>query len=169
MPWWWHTEADTSEFCDPKVFETDARLYMTALVRLLADERESLRVEELWTAVSERLLRLEGDLSGVVDLSGPRGLLDDGLREWRANARSFESSLRAIRLLNRIGYAARDAHLQDWANGSDLIPGLSEAASVLRGEPPARKRVIVLHYAATQRNRLFLLAEDLRRLAGSRA
>ncbi|MDR3265620.1 MAG: M28 family peptidase, partial [Synergistaceae bacterium] len=32
MPWWWHTEADTSEFCDPKVFETDARLYMTALV-----------------------------------------------------------------------------------------------------------------------------------------
>ncbi|MDR3231221.1 MAG: hypothetical protein LBT65_07260, partial [Synergistaceae bacterium] len=169
MPWWWHTEADTAEFCDREVFETDARLYMAALVRLLADEREAPRVETLWTEVNERLLRLEADLSPVLDLSGLRGLLQDGLSAWKAKERSLESSLHAVRLLNRVCYSAREAHLQDWVNGNDFIPGLSEAATVLRKEMPARKRAIVVHYAITQRNRLLLLAEELTHLAALRA
>lgn len=175
MPWWWHTEADTLEFCDPDVFETDAKLYMTGLFRLIASGEENknqpFQVEKLWKAVDERLAQLQGELSGAADLSGVRERLGEGLREWRKRERSPEESLRAVRLLNRMWYSARASFLQDWGDGSEFVPGLSEAASLLRSgisKTDVRKTTIVVNYAKTQRNRLRMLAEGLKRLAAER-
>lgn len=174
MPWWWHTEADTSEFCDRDILNTDARIYMTGILRLLSGTkiRENIfDVPALWRALRERCLELERLLSPEIfenaapKLSALRENLEEGLRVWQSVERSFEESLRAVRLLNRVYYSARDAHLQDWDNGSDFVPGLSEACRALealrsKGENE-RAKAIIVNYARTQLNRIGLLVREL--------
>jgi hypothetical protein len=174
MPWWWHTEADTSEFCDRDILNTDARIYMTGILRLLSGTqiRENIfDVPALWQAVRERFVELERLLpreifgSAATKLSALGESLEEGLWVWQSTERSFEESLRMVRLLNRIYYSARDAHLQDWDNGSDFVPGLSEACRALgslrnKGEN-GRAEVIIVNYARTQLNRIGLLVREL--------
>ncbi|MDR1977866.1 MAG: M28 family peptidase [Synergistaceae bacterium] len=160
MPWWWHTEADTAEFCDPQTLETDARLYMTGLLRLLAEG--GLDVVSLGNAVAGRLRELEAVLPESIDPKPLREALQKAVGRWDANARRFETTLRAARLLNRVHYAARDAYLQDWGDVGDFVPGLSEAARILQRDGLSeRQKVIVHNYAKTQWNRLNLLVREL--------
>lgn len=168
MPWWWHTEADTAEFCDPKILEADAALYVTAALRLLSVERSAFDISALWDAVLERVRELESALRPWLDLAPRRRALEEGRRGWlRAPSLPFSMELRAVRLLNRIFYAARDAHLQDWSGGSEFVPGLSEALRVLRrGVENPRAETIVVHYAGVQSNRLGALASELASLVG---
>lgn len=170
MPWWWHTEADTAEFYDPAVLETDARIYMTGALRLIsAGDGSPFDVVSLWEAVLERVRVLETSLRPWLDLSPRRRSLAEGLRCWReAPSRPLATSLRAVRLLNRIYYAARDAHLQDWSGGAEYVPGLSESCRLLQGGVATKRaEAIVLHYAATQSNRLGGLASELLALCGA--
>jgi hypothetical protein len=174
MPWWWHTEADTSEFCDRDILNTDARIYMTGILRLLSGtpiRKNIFDIPALWQAVRERFVELERLLpreifgSAATKLSALEESLEEGLWVWQSIERSFEESLRAVRLLNRVYYSARDAHLQDWDNGSDFVPGLSEACRALdslrnKGEN-GRAEVIIVNYARTQLNRIGLLVREL--------
>ncbi len=171
MPWWWHTEADTAEFCDPEILETDARIYMTGILRFLsAADPGPFDVASLWNAVLGRVRELEAALRPWLELTRQRRSLEEGLLRWTgASAPSSRAALRAVRLLNRIHYAARDAHLQDWSGGTEFVPGLSEALRLLLcGGPSERAEVIVLHYARVQANRLSALAAELESLARER-
>ena len=87
------------------------------------------------------------------------------MTRWSQSTRSFEATLKMVRLLNRIYYSARDPHLQDWGDVGDFIPGVSEAARILqRGGLSRRKRAIVHNYAKAQWNRLYLLVRQARDL-----
>jgi hypothetical protein len=161
MPWWWHTEADTVEFCDPQILETDARIYMTGILRLLS--QGTLDANALGNAVVSRLRELEAALPNSLDPSPLRKTLEEAMKSWNAKTHSFETTLRTIRFLNRIYYAARDPHLQDWGDVGDFVPGMSEAARILqRNDLSERKKVIVHNYAKSQWNRLNLLVREIR-------
>ena len=162
MPWWWHTEADTIEFCDPQVLETDALIYAAGLIRLLSLGERAFDVPALWNSVTARLMELAPRLPRALNLEGLCGSLRESLALWEQSPRGLEQTLRAVRLLNRIRGAARGPHLQDWGDVNEFLPGLSEAARVLQAcGTDQRKEVIVLNYALTQRNRLGLLAREL--------
>ncbi len=171
MPWWWHTEADTEEFCDPAILEKDAAVYLTGLSRLLSGDVLP-DVPALGRAVLGRLAEIEAASNGTMDLKSLRDLLEDGMGQWKRAASSTPSPdlstiLRAVRLLNRIYLSARDAHLQDRGGVDAFVPGLSEACVLLRkGGLSPRREVIVRHYAETQRNRILLLGRELEELIG---
>jgi hypothetical protein len=159
MPWWWHTEADTVEFCDPQILETDARIYMAGILRLLSQGK--LDAGSLGSAVISRLRELEASLPESLDPKPLREALEDVMGRWSEKPHPFEAALKMVRLLNRLYYAARGPHLQDWGDVGDFVPGLSEAARILqRNEPSERKRTIVHNYAKTQWNRLNLLVRQ---------
>jgi hypothetical protein len=160
MPWWWHTEADTVEFCDPHVLETDARLYLTGILRLLDDGKPD--AVSLGNAVVARFRELEALLPESLDPGPLREVVAEAMGRWNADERSFETTLRAVRILNRIYYAARDACLQDWGGVDEFIPGMSEAARILQREGlNERKKTMVHNYARVQWNRLNLLVREL--------
>jgi hypothetical protein len=166
MPWWWHTEADTVEFCDPQTLETDAQIYMTGVLRLLSEGK--LDADSLGGAVILRLRELETSLSGSLDPRPLREALEDVMKRWGQETRPFEATLGMVRLLNRLYYSARDPYLQDWGDVGDFIPGMSEAARVLqRNDLSRRKRIIVHNYAKAQWNRLDLLIRQARALVSS--
>lgn len=167
MPWWWHTEADTVDFCDRRVLETDAEVYASGLSGLMeAGEGVPLDVGALCGALQERLKELREALRPWLDLRALCAALDGFQDTWRERGGAdLAAALSAVRLLNRMYYAARGPHLQDWSGGADFVPGLSEAARLLlRGTGSDRAQAVILNYAASQLNRLLLLADALNAL-----
>ena len=167
MPWWWHTEADTADFCDRQVLETDAEVYASGLSGLMeVGEGVSFDVAALCDALRERLKELRGALRPWLDLGTLCAALDGFQDAWRERGSTdLAVALSAVRLLNRMYYAARGPHLQDWSGGADFVPGLSEAARLLRGGAGSdRAQAVLLNYAASQLNRLLLLVDALNAL-----
>ena len=166
MPWWWHTEADTADFCDRQVLETDAEVYASGLSGLMEAEGVPFDVAALCGALRERLKELREALRPWLDLGALCSVLDGFQDAWRRRGDAdLATALSAVRLLNRMYYAARGPHLQDWSGGAGFVPGLSEAARLLRRGPGSdRAQAVILNYAASQRNRLLLLADALNAL-----
>ncbi len=133
MPWWWHTEADTADFCDRRVLETDAEVYASGLSGLMEAEGVPFDVAALCGALRERLKELREALRPWLDLGALCSALDGFQDAWRQRGGGdLAAALSAVRLLNRMYYAARGPHLQDWSGGAGFVPGLSEAARLLR-------------------------------------
>ncbi|NLL37655.1 MAG: M28 family peptidase [Fretibacterium sp.] len=168
MPWWWHTESDLVEFCDPEVLGRDAKLYLLGLLRLLAGPEEAFDLPALWEALLGRLGSFSEDFSKSMELNGPRASLQDSLSFWRSRKNCcLKENLPVLRLLNRMYYSARAPWLQDWSGSEGPLPALSEAERLLNEERLSeRGHLIVRNYARCQAGRLALMAQELARLSG---
>lgn len=167
MPWWWHTEYDTLEFCDRDVLFKDAQLYLLAVWRLLNATDRFPDPLPLWEAVSD-------EMRGLVEVcpsylkSSFCPLTEEFLSlqtKWKQREEALLGErIPVIRTLNRIYLSARTPYQQDWGGGTRYIPGIAEGFAFFNskhGVRDAKKDVIMENYIKEQFNRIYFEIESL--------
>ncbi len=175
MSWWWHTEKDLLEYCDPEILRTDLSLYLLGAFRFLtAPEGNLHRPEKLFESILERLSLLEGRIEASRTLDAIREHLLSAARSFekrREEGRlSWNLQKQVLRKLNQLYYAEKPSYEQDYAVPGDYLPGLSEGISL--SAMPLREEHEVLYasrYLQTRKNRLHSLAWELEFLCSEKA
>ena len=80
LGWWWHTEEDTLDKCDPHILEADTRIYALTALRLCNAERLPYDLSALAAEVQRELRGLQEIAGDTFDL-GPALALADALAE----------------------------------------------------------------------------------------
>jgi hypothetical protein len=130
LGWWWHTDEDTLDKCDPQILEDDTRVYALTALRLCNAEVLPYDVAALAAEVQRELHGLQQIAGEAFDL-GPALALADALSEKVARlgqARDARTTNRAImgviRALNNVNYTANGPFDQDSAVPARPFPSL---------------------------------------------
>ncbi len=164
--WWWHTTEDTFDKIDFEVLASDAKLYVSALSRLLTEPVPPIRMaaatEELKARLEERqkLAASHFDLSQAIERAGELHALARELDESLPGADASsapEVSRRMVRVLRpvlRVTYEEHGPHHQDPALPIPTLPGLSALESLGELSPDSDLYGFTLVYLVRERNRL---------------
>ena len=130
LGWWWHTEEDTLDKCDPHILEADTRIYALTALRLCNAERLPYDLPALAAEVQRELRGLQEIAGDTFDL-GPALALADALAEKVARlgqARDAHATDRAImgviRAINNVDYTANGPFDHDAAVPARPFPSL---------------------------------------------
>jgi hypothetical protein len=159
LAWWWQTEEDTPERCDPAVLATDALIHHNLLSGLTA---AGILPLDLVGTADDVLASLREYAEAAPELP-EIGWLQRLAEELRAAAAALASRpvtdaaarnallLRVTRLLNPVLHHARSSHDYDLGRASRMLPGLAPALG-LTSLPPdeARMARVVLRRRANR-------------------
>ena len=135
LAWWWQTEEDTPDRCDPAVLAADALIHHNILRELTAAE---ILPFDLAGMADDALASLREYAEAAPDLA-EIVLLRSLAEDVRAAAASLADRpatdaaarnallLRVTRLLNPVLHHARSSHEFDLGRASRLLPGLAPA------------------------------------------
>ena len=140
IAWWWQTEQDTPERCDPDVLAADLELHHTLVDGLVNAVR--LPFDFVVTA-DENLAGLRAYQEAAPDLPDLAGLHDLAQRLRAAAARDLAADrdgmdtlhLRLARLLNPVMFHAGSRFGTDAGRASRLLPGLAPALELAKLAP----------------------------------
>ena len=122
--WWWHTPDDTIDKIDPKLLERDAKIYVHAIGRLVADEVLPLDIARQADALSGELHSLAARLEDRLDLgallSGTAALRQAATRIRGVSAGSDSSS--AVSINRALLGATRALVPMDYTSGDRFNP-----------------------------------------------
>jgi len=135
LPWWWQTEEDTPDRCDPAVLATDALIHRNMLHELTAAEIlpfDLAGMAEDALAGLREYAEAAPDLAEIAWLSTLAEEVRLAARELAARPVADAASrnallLRVTRLLNPVLYHARSNHEYDLGRASRILPGLAPA------------------------------------------
>jgi Peptidase family M28 len=141
LPWWWQTEHDTPDQCDPEVLLADTDLHHALVERLV----NSAVLPFDFTLVADDFITSLGEYeSAAPDFSELKALL--GLaQDFRDAAICFHSALpkdadaiflRASRLLNPVLYHTVSGYFPEHGRALRLLPGLAGTLALDRLDPP---------------------------------
>ncbi|GGJ42961.1 M28 family peptidase [Neoroseomonas lacus] len=148
LAWWWQTEEDTPDRCDPAVLATDALIHHNLLSELTAAETLPLDLVAMLDDVLASLREYAEAAPDLTEIPLLRSLAD----EVRAAAAALASQpvadaaarngllLRVTRLLNPVLHHARSNHDYDFGRASRMLPGLALALG-LAGSAPDEARM----------------------------
>ena len=179
LGWWWHTREDTLDKLDPAFLARDARVYLRALWRLLAEPVLPMQAQAAAAEVLRELEARRGAARGRLDLDLPihlakrlvrrTGALDRRADELRqldetadpASVRRVNRRLRRLaRALGQVRYARQGPSGQDPALAQGLLPGLDLAVrlgALADGDAAIEHLLIDL---GRERNRIALALEE---------
>ncbi|MGN0838123.1 MAG: M28 family peptidase [Pyramidobacter sp.] len=150
MTRWWHTEDDVMEYVDKDVLLTDAKVYALSINRLLTADN--------FLNPAATLDEVQNELKAYACAEELRAALS-AVRPDIAADRDPKSLLRRTRLLNKMLYAFKGAHEQDWAMGLHYVPGLWLAENAHPAND--REKLMVAAFRERQINRLWDLVDQL--------
>jgi aminopeptidase YwaD len=187
--WFWHTEEDTFDKIDFDILAGDARLYVSALTRLLTSPIPPVRLQAATSELQGRLEERQKWAGSRFDLTKAiekAAALDALARELDARLASYEPEgqrageiarhmVRVIRPVLRVTYQEHGPYHQDPALEVPTLPGFA-ALETLAALPADSDRLgFTMTHLVRERNRLedhleqaLTEARDLeRRLEGS--
>jgi hypothetical protein len=171
LGWWWHSTEDTVDKLDPDFLLRDARIYVGALTRLLAEPllplstaAEAADLEQLLAGL-EKAAAERFDLSGVVGLAGRVAARCRELDAWRsarqgqeipeAAARTFNHALHeTLQRLVSVNYSASGPFDHDPAAGVPAIPLLDPVRELASLEPASDEARFLCVDLTRARNRV---------------
>lgn len=166
LAWWWQTDQDTADRCDPDILATDTLIYRNLLEGLVRAEVLPLdfrgAVADIRAALRE-YAEAAPDLPELAELSALAERLDDATAKLAATpaadtARRNAALLRVARHLNPMMHHAGGDFDFDLGRASRLLPGLAPALKLVGLEPDAA------HMARTVlRRRANRIAHGMRR------
>ncbi|MBQ8090979.1 MAG: M28 family peptidase [Pyramidobacter sp.] len=150
MTRWWHTEDDVMDYVDKDILLTDAKIYALSINRLLTADNI--------LNPAATLDEVQNELKAYACAEELRAALS-AVRSDIVTDRDPKSLLRRTRLLNKMLYAFKGAHEQDWATGLHYVPGLWLAEN---SHPVNdREKLMVDAFRERQINRLWDLVDQL--------
>ncbi len=148
LAWWWQTEEDMPDHCDPAVLATDALIHHNLLSELTAAEVLPLDLAETAKDILASLREYAEAAPDLPEIAGLRPLAEGlhtaaaalaGRPLTDASARNA-LLLRVTRLLNPVLHHARGNHDYDLGRASRMLPGLAPALG-LAALPPDEARM----------------------------
>lgn len=169
MSWWWHTEKDLLTYFDINVLEKDTRLYITAINDLLLYGINAFEIKELFKLIYNTLNEYNQKYAHIINLNT---LINKVEETWELFSRveddlEQDKKLSLIRLLNRIYYVSREAHLQDYALQEKPIPRLNEVFRIYESSKNKKYRFILDNQLISERNRILNVLIEINKLLKS--
>ena len=135
LAWWWQTEEDTPDRCDPAVLATDALIHHNILRELTAAETLPFDLVDMAHDALASLREYAEAAPDLAEIAWLRSLAEDvraaaaalAARPVADAATRNAVLLRVTRLLNPVLYHARSSHEFDLGRASRLLPGLAPA------------------------------------------
>ena len=147
IAWWWQTEQDTPERCDPAVLAADLELHEALVDGLVNAERLPL---DLTATADDILTGLRAYREAAPDLPDLAALDDLAQRLRAAAARHLTPGsgpdtlhLRLARLLNPVMFHAGSRFGADAGRASRLLPGLAPALELAKLAPDEARMALV--------------------------
>lgn len=147
LAWWWQTEEDTADRCDPAVLAVDTLIHHNLLSALTAAEVLPLDFTNTAEDVLASLREYAEAAPALEEIPWLHGLAE----EVRAAAAALAARpvvdaaqrnallLRVARLLNPVLHHARSAYDYDLGRGSRMLPGLAPALGLAALDPDAAR------------------------------
>lgn len=147
LAWWWQTEEDTADRCDPAVLAVDTLIHHNLLSALTAAEVLPLDFARTADDVLASLREYAEAAPGLEETPWLQGLAETlrtaavalAARPVADAARRNLLLLRVARLLNPVLHHARSAYDYDLGRGSRMLPGLAPALGLARLDPDAAR------------------------------
>lgn len=138
LPWWWQTEQDTLDRCDPAVLTEDALIHLNLLRALTSAEVFPLNVTAMLDDVLDSLREYAEAAPHLGEIPWLQGLAEKArIAAAALMARPVDDVearntllLRVTRLLNPVLHHARSDYEFDLGRASRLLPGLAPALTL---------------------------------------
>jgi len=159
LAWWWQTEEDTLERCDPAILATDALIHLNLLRGLTSAEILPLDPTSMLDDVLDSLREYAEAAPHLGEIPWLQGLAEKARIAAAAfMARSVTDAaarnallLRVTRLLNPVLHHARSDYEFDASRASRLLPGLAPALTLGKlGPDESRMAHVVLRRRANR-------------------
>lgn len=152
LAWWWQTEEDTPDRCDPVVLATDALIHHNLLSELTAAEVLPFDLAETANDILASLREYAEAAPDLPEIAALRPLAEEvraaavalaGRPATNASARNA-LLLRVTRLLNPVLHHARSNHDYDLGRASRMLPGLAPTLGLATLPPDEARMARVL-------------------------
>jgi hypothetical protein len=142
LPWWWQTDQDTVDRCDPAILAIDTLVYRNILAGLVETERLPLDLEAMADDVLTALREYDEAAPDLPEITWLTGLGE----RFRAAARRLGGdvagrdrlALRVARQVNPVLYHAGSDFDYDLGRASRMLPGLAPALTLALLPPDER-------------------------------